>query len=120
MSTSKIIYYVSTVALTLLMCFSAYNYFFEYDKVAGFFKTLGYPTHIIYPLAIAKIIGLIIIWRRKPGFLKEWAYAGFFFDTLLAFVAHYMAEDGGGMFAIVGMVLVISSRISEGIVFGDN
>ena len=86
--------------------------------IEGFFVALGYPTYIIYPLAIAKILGLLAIWTRKSNLLKEWAYAGFFYDTLLAFTAHYFL-DGIPLFATVGIILVVVSRFTEGLVFGN-
>ena len=45
-------------------------------------------------LGIAKPLGAIAL--VIPGFpkLKEWAYAGFTFAWIAAFVAHYLAKDG--------------------------
>ena len=37
-------------------------YFFNHEEVAGMFTDFGYPTYIIYPYAIAKLLGLIAIW----------------------------------------------------------
>lgn len=91
--------------LTALMCFSAGMYLFNYEMAAGFFTTLGYPTYIIYPLAIAKIFGLVAIWTNWSRSIKEWAYAGFFFDFVLAWAAHFKA--GHGAFTLAGMALVL-------------
>lgn len=110
----KYVYYASTGLLTLLMCFSAYNYFFNYEMIESFFVQLGYPNYLIYPLAIAKILGLIAIWTRVSKMLTEWAYAGFFFDVVLALAAHLVNQDGGHMFAAIGIILVILSRWSYG------
>ena len=33
----------------------------QYDLIKGFFETLGFPTWLVYPLAIAKILGVIAI-----------------------------------------------------------
>jgi len=82
--------------------------------IHGFFENLGYPTYLIYPLAIAKILGLIAIWTRLSRTLTEWAYAGFFFDVILALVAHLSVSDGGHTFALVGVILVLVSRFSYG------
>ncbi len=105
----KILFWVSTVMLTLIMCFSVYNYFFNYDLVVGFFENLGYPIYIIYPLAIAKILGLVAIWGNFSKSLKEWAYAGFFFNVVLAFFAHYMVSDGEHMGALIAVIAVLVS-----------
>ncbi len=110
--TTRISYYVATGLLTLLMLFSAQMYFFKTEMVRGFFDSLGYPSYLVYPLAIAKILGLIAIWTRKSRTLLEWAYAGFFFDTVLAAAAHLQAEDGGHVMAMGGVVLVIVSYVA--------
>ncbi len=101
----KWIFLISTGLLTVLMCFSAGMYLLNHDTVVGFFTELGYPTYIIYPLAIAKILGLVAIWTNKSRSLKEWAYAGFFFDFVLAWVAHI--DAGHGVFQLAGIALVL-------------
>ncbi|NNF33980.1 MAG: DoxX family protein [Saprospiraceae bacterium] len=105
----KLFYYISTGMLTLLMLMSAGMYFFDHEMVRETFTNLGYPTYIIYPLAIAKILGLIAIWSGKSKMLKEWAYAGFFFDFILALSAHINVNDGEYLPAAIGIILLIIS-----------
>jgi len=111
MKRDKIIYYIATGLLTLLMLFSAGMYFFNHEEVAGMFTNFGYPTYIIYPYAIAKLLGLIAIWFIDNKVLKEWTYAGFFFAFILAFFAHVMIGDGEQMGAIMAMIFLIVSYI---------
>ncbi len=106
-----IIYYIATGLITLLMLFSASMYFIMHDMVVATFEFLGYPSYLIYPLAIAKLLGLVAIWTNKSKMLKEWAYAGFVFDLILGGAAHIAAEDGGFMAAVVGLVLIFTSYI---------
>lgn len=106
---NRIIYLVSTGLLTALMLMSAGMYFFNNQMVSETFVKLGYPTYIIYPLAIAKILGLIAIWTKKSKTLKEWAYAGFFFDFVLAAGAHFMVNDGEFAPGLVAIVLLLVS-----------
>jgi hypothetical protein len=44
------------------------------------FKMLGYPIYMLPFIGVAKLLGVIAL--LVPGFprLKEWAYAGMFFD----------------------------------------
>lgn len=105
----KIIYWIATGLLTALMLMSAGMYFFQNDMVSETFTKLGFPTYIIYPLAIAKILGLIAIWTKKSAMLKEWAYAGFFFNFLLALSAHINVGDGEYLPAAVAMLLLAVS-----------
>lgn len=103
------IYLISTGLLTALMLMSAGMYFFNYEEVTATFLSLGFPGYIVYPLAIAKILGLVAIWTNKSYSLKEWAYAGFFFDFTLALSAHLVAGDGQFLPAIVALILLGAS-----------
>lgn len=111
MKRDKIIYYIATGLLTLLILFSAGMYFFSHAEVSDMFANFGYPTYIIYPYAVAKILGLITIWFIDNKTLKEWAYAGFFFGFILAFFAHYMIGDGEQVGALLALVLLITSYV---------
>jgi len=113
MKTQKIIYYVSTFLLTAIMLFSVFNYFINHEMISGFFEHFGYPTYLVYPLAIAKILGLVAIWGDFSSWLKEWAYAGFFFDTLLAFFAHYITDGEGYLFAFLALIATLVSYFTS-------
>ncbi len=105
----KIIFYIATAILTAIMLYSAQMYIRNPEAVAGYFQNLNYPTYLVYPLAIAKLLGLIAIWSNFSKPIKEWAYAGFFFNLLLAFTAHIVAKDGGELFSIIAFFALITS-----------
>ncbi len=111
--TNKLVYLVSTGLITALMLMSAGMYIFYHEMVSEIFIRLGYPTYIIYPLAAVKILGLIAIWTKKSQTLKEWAYAGFFFDFVLALAAHLHAQDGEFSFALIAIILILISYVTE-------
>ncbi|WCO03334.1 DoxX family protein [Psychroserpens ponticola] len=111
MKRDRIIYFTATGLLTLLMFFSVSMYLFKHEDVSTMFTNFGYPTYIIYPYAIAKLLGLIAIWSTKLKTIKEWAYAGFFFAFILAFFAHYMIGDGEQTGALIAIILLIISYI---------
>jgi hypothetical protein len=73
------IYRIVTGLFSALMIMGAGMYFFNNEMAVAMFKSLGYPTYIIYPLGILKLLGLVAIWTRKSDILKEWAYAGYVF-----------------------------------------
>ncbi len=81
----------------------------KYDMVKGFFEALGYPTYIIYPLAVAKVLGVVAVLYKRVRVLTEWAYAGFFFDAVLATAAHFAMGDGIGL-SVLALVAVLVSR----------
>lgn len=110
MSKSTIwVYRIVTGLFSLLIGMGAGMYFFDYETVAGMYNKMGFPTFIIYPLAVAKILGLVAIWTNKSKTLKEWAYAGFVFELLLAIGAHLNISDGEHWGAVVALILVSTS-----------
>mgnify|MGYP000092769394 CR=1 FL=1 len=111
--TDIVFYWISTGILSLLMVLSASAYFFNYDEIAKVFTSLGYPTYLIYPLATAKVLGIAVILINKSDFLKYLAYAGFFYDILLAFFAHHMANDGDEAGSTIAMLAIGLSYIYD-------
>lgn len=109
----KIVYWIVTGLLCLMMLGSAGMYIFNHAEVLTIFTSLGYPTYLVYPLAIAKILGVIAILTKKSKTLKELAYAGFFYDFLLAASAHYFAGVPSPLLAIVALVLLFISYILD-------
>lgn len=112
MKNLKRIYLASTGLLSAMMLLSAGMYFFNTAEVSQAISSLGYPTYIIYPLAVAKILGVLAFWFSKSNSLKEWAYAGFFFDFTLAFTGHLMVNDGEFAPSLVALILLLISYYS--------
>jgi hypothetical protein len=54
-------------------------------------------------------LGVIAILSKQSKTLKEWAYAGFFFDFLLALSAHLNVGDGEFIPATVAIILLFVS-----------
>ena len=113
MKTNRIVFYVVTGLFSAMVLFSAGMYFFNTPEVANEFAKLGYPLYIIYPLGIAKILGVIAIWTNLSKVLKYLAYAGFFYNTLLAMGAHLNIGDGEFIAAAIVMALVIVSFVFD-------
>lgn len=105
----KVIYYITTGLFSALILMSAMSYLFAHEQSAGNFEAMGFPSFILYPLALAKILGLVAIWSRKSKTLLEWAYAGFFFNLLLAVGGHINAGDGMAALPVVFIGLVMTS-----------
>ncbi|MEN0066377.1 MAG: DoxX family protein [Myxococcota bacterium] len=101
-------YWVSTGLFALALGASGVGYLTGAMNEALF--ALGYPLHFIYLLGTWKVLGAIAL--LVPAFprLKEWAYAGFFFNLTGAAVAH-LAVDGVGE-AIPPLVLLAILGVS--------
>jgi uncharacterized membrane protein YphA (DoxX/SURF4 family) len=67
--------------------------------VDGFVHILGYPPYFVSILGVWKVLGAIAILVPRFPRLKEWAYAGIFFD-LTGAVASNAAVGGYGAYAV--------------------
>lgn len=84
--TTKIIYWSGAIFMSLWFGASG---FFELTKnpvVWNITLQLGYPPHFIYILGIFKLAGVIVLLLPNRLLrLKEWVFAGMFFDITFAF-----------------------------------
>jgi uncharacterized membrane protein YphA (DoxX/SURF4 family) len=106
----KVVFWVSTGLVAALSVFAGFSYLSGSPQVVQGFTHVGYPQQLRIILGIAKLLGAVAL--VVPGFpkLKEWAYAGFTFAWISAFVAHYLAKDG--LEAYMPLVLLILLFIS--------
>ena len=105
-----ITYWVTTGLVAAMSLFAAFSYLTGNSQAVEGFAHVGYPQQLRILLGIAKLLGAIAL--VVPGLpkLKEWAYAGFTFAWIAAFVAHYLAKDGPKAFMplILLAALVVS------------
>lgn len=111
MKRDKIIYWVATVIVCAVFLMSINMHLFKTEMVQGFYESLNFPKWVVLPNGILKVLALVAIVSNRSKFLKEWAYAGLFFDACLAFGAHYYAQDGGYLFSTAAILSIIVSRI---------
>lgn len=103
---NRIVYWGATGLLAFIYLGGGVFYLTSHATVAELYGTLGYPAHLVIPLAIAKLAGAAAILVRRPVWLSDLAYAGMFFHLLLALMAHIAANDGGFLPAIVALILL--------------
>src|SRR6185436_10992699 len=83
--TINILYWVFTILFAVLMIFSSYgSILVNEDSKKLIHDQLGYPVYFIPFTGVAKLIGSIIILIPGLKTIKEWAYAGLFFDLVAA------------------------------------
>jgi hypothetical protein len=108
----KIIYWISTLWLSLGMVSSAVVQLMRVPDAVENVTHLGYPSYLLTVLGIWKILGVLAI--LAPGFptLKEWAYAGFFFTASGAAISHICMGDAiGEIFpSLLLLTLTVISR----------
>ena len=83
MKKTKILYWVFTILFAAFMIWSSVPGIKPDARTIQFLHDgLGFPIYFIQFISVAKIVGSIAI--LIPGFdkIKEWAYAGLFFDLI--------------------------------------
>ncbi len=111
MKKTKIIYWSATGLLSALLLMSSGMYIFKNEMIQQAYQSFGYPIYLIYPLVVAKIAAVIVLVTQKKSIIREWAYAGLFFEFILAFFAHVLVNDGQQMLALIALILLIVSYI---------
>lgn len=108
MKTTNILYWVFTGLFAVMMFFSGFqNALITPDSVKLITEQLGYPQYVIGLLGVAKMLGAVAL--LIPGFprIKEWAYAGLFFDlfgatySLVASLGFDPSMLGMGLFFVL-------------------
>ena len=104
---TNIIYWVSTIVFAALMTFSAAGGLQPTKQTIQILHDgLGYPIYFIQFISVAKLLGSVAILIPGLNRIKEWAYAGLFFDLSGAV---YSGVASAGTFdpKILGMLMWI-------------
>jgi hypothetical protein len=106
--TTHLLYWIFTILFAGLMIFSAIpNIAMQADSVKFMHEVLGYPVYFVPFIGVAKLLGSLVV--LSPGFkrLKEWAYAGLFFDlagAIYSGIAVAKAADPRMLFLLLWIV----------------
>ena len=106
----KIIYLASTTILLLEILVGAFMDLAHLPYVVRDVRSIGYPTYILDIVGIWKVLAVAaLLWPRLPR-LREWAYAGVFFEMSGAAASHVLAGgpigDYAAPLAFTGLTLV--------------
>jgi hypothetical protein len=111
--TGKIVYWGSTALLCLIYMGGAFAYVTQRPMVEAGFSHFGYPAYLVTVLIVVKIAAPLAILTRISVRLSDLAYAGILFHLLLAVSAHLSAGDDGFIPALVALVSMIISFLTQ-------
>jgi uncharacterized membrane protein YphA (DoxX/SURF4 family) len=107
-----IAYWIATILGPASFVIGGYLHLTRDPQVMATLAHLGYPAYFATIMGIWKLLGAIAI--VMPGFprVKEWAYAGFFFDLTGAAATRAFVGDGVAdiLAPLVFLALVMASR----------
>lgn len=112
MKKNKIIYWITTGIISLMMLFSAYSYFAN-PMVSEGFKHMGFPDFFRVELGIAKLLAaFILVFPFVPVRVKEWAYAGLGIVFISASLTHIVVGDPASA-AVTPLVMLAILAVSN-------
>lgn len=111
----QIAYWVATGLFCLMFVASAVWTLVDIPGTIKETQELGYPSFTVVPLGIAKLLGIVAILSNRSKGLKEFAFAGFLYDLILALLGHYYHPGvGTGIgVAIFGIVLWVLAFLAD-------
>ena len=81
--TTNLLYWIFTILFAGLMIFTAVpNLLSSPESIQLIHDSLGYPLYFIPFIGLTKLLGSIAILIPGLKKIKEWAYAGLFFDLV--------------------------------------
>jgi hypothetical protein len=96
----RFIYVTSTAILVLEIMAGAVMDLAHLPYVVQEVRSLGYPTYVLYIIGVWKVLAVgALLWPRLPR-LREWAYAGVFFEMFGAVESHVLASDRPGKYLV--------------------
>ena len=101
----KIIYWIATLWLALGMTSTGIVQLLKTEDEVSKMTQLGFPIYTLTMLGVWKILGVIAVLAPRFPLLKEWAYAGFFFNMTGAVISHL--ASGSANNELFGPLLLI-------------
>jgi DoxX-like family len=109
MKKNKKIFWIATIIIVLwegVMPIATMLFAPEYSFVGT--RALAYPDYFATALVVCKVLGVIAIaYPKMPAKIKEWAYAGFTFSLIFAFISHACVDQNIGFMLMPLIVLGI-------------
>jgi uncharacterized membrane protein YphA (DoxX/SURF4 family) len=107
----NIAYWVTTIFGPASFVIGGVLHLTRAEQVMSGLSHLGYPAYFASILGLWKLLGAIAVVMPRFPRLKEWAYAGFFFDLTAAAVSRAAVGDSASdiVAPLVFLVLVLAS-----------
>ncbi len=90
----KVIYAAATALVFLAFLGSGVGYILHARQFSDELRHLGYPPYLLGLLGAWKVLGAVAVVVPGQPRLKEWAYAGMFFDLSGAAASRGFSGDG--------------------------
>ena len=105
-------YWVTTVLVVFELVLGGVWDVLRVPQVRGLIERLGYPSYFLVILGIWKLLGAVALVVPRFPRLKEWAYAGVFFDLTGAIASQWasgLVDTGEMAYPIIMTGLAVAS-----------
>jgi hypothetical protein len=115
MKGKSIVYWIMTVLVAFFIGPGGASQIWQYQtKPHGVVPQLGYPMYFFAILGIWKVLGAIAILVPRFPLLKEWAYAGIFFDlTGAAASCAFVGAYGAYGFHVIAPLVIAGFTVAS-------
>ena len=107
----SIAYWVSTTLIAAAFLFGGAIDAAAQPPTVAFLAHLGYPAYFCTLIGVWKVLGGVVVLVPRLPRLKEWAYAGIFFDLTGAAISHAASGDSASH-VMVPLVLACVAFVS--------
>ncbi len=105
MKLKSVVYWLSTALIAAAFVLGGAIDAAAQPPAVAFLAHLGYPAYFATLIGVWKVLGGVSVLAPRLPWLKEWAYAGIFFDLTGAAVSHAASGDGASR-VMVPLILV--------------
>jgi uncharacterized membrane protein YphA (DoxX/SURF4 family) len=115
MKTKSILYWTMTILVALPIGSGGASQVAQYlGNPHGIVPALGYPMYFFAILGVWKVLGAIAILVPRFPRLKEWAYAGIFFDlTGAAASCAWVVGYGANAFHVIAPLIITGFTVAS-------
>lgn len=90
---AEAIYWVSTTIIAIMFLITGIGNLVPFDHIAHDMTHLGYPWYFMKILGTWKVAASLTILLPLPPSVKNWVYAGMFFDLTGAALSRFFSHD---------------------------
>lgn len=111
MKSLRIAYWIFTGLTATLFALIGVSQLMPGADAVAVMQQIGYPMYLSYVLGVCKLLAVVAILQPLSRELKEWAYAGMFFNLVFAAIAFgAIGHYGFGLwFPLILLVIVMTS-----------
>lgn len=100
---TRVLYFTALGFLSIVFLVSIGLSVFDAAGTVAEYRRLSFPEWLLIPKTMANALGLLALFQTRSQILKDFAFAGFLYNLLLALGAHIAQQETAVILPIVGL-----------------